>query len=128
MPFMKKNLKFFAQTSASALAISFPMLLMALPASASAVDYSPETTSAFFDRLTMLWNPLALTSDPDFGIAAGQSGFTIYGTASITFVIEAPPDLADPITFTDGLHGVSGPELSIKCSDFDFIFLTPIYL
>ncbi|HUS37321.1 MAG TPA: hypothetical protein VM680_18385, partial [Verrucomicrobiae bacterium] len=59
------------------------------------VYYLPGTTgwgATFADRPAVLWNPQALTTDSDFGVRAGQFGFTITGTPGITVVVESTPD------------------------------------
>ncbi len=92
------------------------------------VYYLPGTTgwgSTYSSRPTMLWNPQALTSDLSFGVRAGQFGFTITGTPGITVVIEATPDLTNPIwtplstiTLTAGSSHFTDPQWTAQPTRF----------
>jgi hypothetical protein len=56
------------------------------------IYYLPGTmnwSTTFGGRPTVLWNPQAETSDPSFGVQAGQFGFPIKGTTNIPIVVEA---------------------------------------
>ncbi|MDB6037639.1 MAG: Cell surface protein, partial [Verrucomicrobiales bacterium] len=84
------------------------------------VYYLPGTTgwkSALGGRPAVLWNPDALTSDPNFGVRAGQFGFTITGSSNLVVVVEASADLANPVwipvvtnTLTGGSSYFSDPQ------------------
>jgi hypothetical protein len=48
-------------------------------------------------RPAVLWNPQANTDGADFGVKAGQFGFTVTGAAGLVIVAEAASDLNDPV-------------------------------
>ncbi len=45
----------------------------------------------------MLWSPLALTSDPGFGVRTNRFGFTITGASNLVVVVEACTNLSNPV-------------------------------
>jgi hypothetical protein len=45
----------------------------------------------------LLWNPTVTLNDPNFGMRAGQFGFTITGTSNLVVVVEASPDPSNPV-------------------------------
>jgi hypothetical protein len=64
---------------------------------------------------TVLWNPLIQT-DGGFGVRNNQFGFNIAGTTNIPIVVEACPNLANPVwtplqalNLTNGLFYFSEP-------------------
>lgn len=62
------------------------------------VYYLPGTTgwgTPFGGRPAVLWNPLAQTSGPTFGVGPSGFGFNITGTAGIPIVVEACTNLAN---------------------------------
>jgi len=64
------------------------------------VYYLPGTAgwgTTFGGLPTALWLPQAQTADPSFGIRTNQFGFTINWASDKVVVVEATPDLAQPV-------------------------------
>ena len=62
------------------------------------VYYLPGTTgwlATYGGRPTVLWNPTASTSAPNFGVRNNRFGFTISGSANIPLVVEASASAAN---------------------------------
>jgi hypothetical protein len=75
------------------------------------VYYLPGTqgwTSTFGGLATVLWNPSIAANHPNFGVKAGQFGFTISGTSDLVVVVEACVDLADPVWTPVGTNTLVG--------------------
>jgi hypothetical protein len=75
------------------------------------VYYLPETTgwtSTFGGRRAVLWNPRILTSDPSFGVRAGQFGFNISGNSNLVIVVEACTNLGNPVWTPVGTNTLTG--------------------
>jgi hypothetical protein len=84
------------------------------------VYYLPGSTGwgqTFGGLPTVLWNPQMPTSGPSFGVRTNQFGFTITGATNLIIVVEACPDLANPVwapvatnTLTGGASYFSDPQ------------------
>jgi len=84
------------------------------------VYYLPGTTgwtNKLANRPTALWNPLAQTSGPNFGVGIKGFGFNITGTTNIPIVVEASPNLASgpwislqSLSLTNGAFHFSDPD------------------
>ena len=84
------------------------------------VYYLPGKTgwgATFGGRPTVLWNPLAQTSDASFGVRTNQFGFNIIGSSNLVIVVEACTNLFNPVwqpvrtnTLTDGTAYFSDPQ------------------
>jgi hypothetical protein len=66
------------------------------------VYYLPGTTGwgQFFSDVGLsgvLWNPQALTGDPNFGVRTNRFGFNITGSTNLVIVVEASTNLANPV-------------------------------
>jgi hypothetical protein len=82
-----------------------------LNANPAIIYFRPGTTgwtSMFAGRAAVLWNPQILTADPNFGVRAGQFGFTRSGTPDLTVVVEAAPGVANAIWTPVGTNILTG--------------------
>jgi len=64
------------------------------------VYYLPGTSgwdSTFGGRPTALWRPQIQTGGPDFGLHAGQMGFSVLWTRGMTVIVEASTTLLPPV-------------------------------
>ncbi len=74
----------------------------AFGASQATIYYMPGTTgwgSTYAGRPAVLWNPEAPTDGMDFGVKAGQFGFSATGSNDVEVVVEACDDLSLPVWF-----------------------------
>jgi len=75
------------------------------------VYYLPGTTgwsTNFAGRFNMLWPPQVLTNDANFGVRTSEFGFTITWASSMTVIIEACTNLANPTWYPLATNTLSG--------------------